>query len=137
MQHCPDGEDHDERGQRRPQRPALEGPHEDVGQQDRLPDDGSGCYPSVPFAAKDFPYLRDTGKRLNLMLRLVAAWNKAQYVDTYGPTIGHDMCKAPADRWIEPLQPTSPAAPAHPNAKGEEAMARAVLERLAKGRGRD
>jgi lysophospholipase L1-like esterase len=101
-----------------------------VGYPDLLPDDGSGCYPSVPFAAQDFPYLRDTGKRLNLMLRLVAASQRAEYVDTYGPTIGHDMCKAPTDRWIEPLQPTSPAAPAHPNAKGEAAMADAVLQRL-------
>ncbi|WP_406376073.1 SGNH/GDSL hydrolase family protein [Streptomyces sp. NBC_00647] len=106
-----------------------------VGYPDLLPDDGSGCYPTVPFAAKDFPYLRDTGKRLNLMLRTVARLNRAEYVDTYGPTVGHDMCKAPADRWIEPLRPTSPAAPAHPNAKGQEAMARAVLERLAKGSG--
>jgi lysophospholipase L1-like esterase len=101
-----------------------------VGYPDLLPDDGSGCYPSVPFAAKDFPYLRDTEKRLNLMLRLVAAWNHAQYVDTYRPTRGHDMCQAPADRWIEPLQPASPAAPAHPNAKGEDAMAQAVLGAL-------
>ncbi|MFG2793922.1 SGNH/GDSL hydrolase family protein [Streptomyces sp. NPDC048419] len=107
-----------------------------VGYPDLLPDDGSGCYPSVPFAAGDFPYLRDTGKRLNLMLRLVAASNHAEYVDTYGPTRGHDMCKAPDVRWIEPLQPASPAAPAHPNAKGEQAMARAVLERLGKGHGR-
>ena len=101
-----------------------------VGYPDLLPDDGSGCYPSAPFAAKDFPYLRDTGKRLNLMLRVVAALNGAEYVDTYGPTVGHDMCKAPADRWIEPLQPASPAAPAHPNAKGEAAMAGAVLKQL-------
>lgn len=106
-----------------------------VGYPDLLPDDGSGCAPSVPFATKDFPYLRDTGKRLNLMLRLVARWNHAEYVDTYGPTIGHDMCKSPAERWIEPLQPTSPAAPAHPNAKGEEAMAGAVWQRLTQGRG--
>ncbi|MFF5018869.1 SGNH/GDSL hydrolase family protein [Streptomyces sp. NPDC001165] len=107
-----------------------------VGYPDLLPDDGSGCFPSVPFAQRDFPYLRDTEKRLNLMLRLVAAWNRAEYVDTYGPTVGHDMCKAPADRWIEPLQPASPAAPAHPNAKGEVAMAQAVLDRLERGRGR-
>ena len=107
-----------------------------VGYPDLLPDDGSGCYPAVPFATGDFPYLRDTGKRLNLMLRLVAGANRAEYVDTYGPTRGHDMCKAPDVRWIEPLQPASPAAPAHPNAKGEEAMARAVLERLGKGHGR-
>ncbi|MFS8198149.1 SGNH/GDSL hydrolase family protein [Streptomyces sp. CWNU-52B] len=101
-----------------------------VGYPGLLPDDGSGCYPSVPFAAKDFPYLRDTGKRLNLMMRVVARLNRAEYVDTYGPTIGHDMCKDPAVRWIEPLQPASPAAPAHPNAKGEAAMARAVLKQL-------
>ncbi|MGW3288144.1 SGNH/GDSL hydrolase family protein [Streptomyces sp. NPDC001002] len=106
-----------------------------VGYPDLLPDDGSGCYPSAPFAAKDFPYLRDTGKRLNLMLRLVAAVNGAEYVDTYKPTIGHDMCKAPADRWIEPLQPASPAAPAHPNAKGEAVMATAVLNRLERRHG--
>ncbi|MFH0173424.1 SGNH/GDSL hydrolase family protein [Streptomyces cacaoi] len=106
-----------------------------VGYPDLLPDDGSGCAPSVPFATQDFPYLRDTGKRLNLMLRLVARWNHAEYVDTYGPTIGHDMCKPPAERWIEPLQPTSPAAPAHPNAKGEVAMAGAVWQRLTHGRG--
>ena len=101
-----------------------------VGYPDLLPDDGSGCYPTVPFAAKDFPYLRDTGKRLNVMLRAVALLNRADYVDTYGPTVGHDMCKAPADRWIEPLRPTAPAAPAHPNAKGEEAMARALAGTL-------
>ncbi|MFG2352146.1 SGNH/GDSL hydrolase family protein [Streptomyces sp. NPDC048521] len=107
-----------------------------VGYPDLLPDDGSGCYPQVPFAQRDFGYLRDTEKRLNLMLRLVAGVNRAEYVDTYGPTVGHDMCKAPADRWIEPLQPASPAAPAHPNAKGEAAMAQAVLDRLDSGRGR-
>ncbi len=108
-----------------------------VGYPDLLPDDGSGCYPSVPFASKDFPYLRDTEERLNLMLHLVADRNRTEYVDTYGPTRGHDMCKAPADRWIEPLQPASPAAPAHPNAKGEQAMALTVLERLGMGHGHD
>ncbi|OLZ61976.1 GDSL family lipase [Streptomyces sp. IMTB 2501] len=104
-----------------------------VGYPDLLPDDGSGCFPQVPFARRDFAYLRDTEKRLNLMLRVVAGLNRADYADTYTPTIGHDMCKAPADRWIEPLQPTAPAAPAHPNAQGEQAMARAVLARLDEG----
>ncbi|MEU8790935.1 SGNH/GDSL hydrolase family protein [Streptomyces sp. NPDC048643] len=106
-----------------------------VGYPDLLPDDGTGCYPTVPFAAKDFPYLRDTEKHLNVMLRAVALLNRADYVDTYGPTVGHDMCKAPADRWIEPLRPTSPAAPAHPNAKGEEAMAQALVKTLGRGAG--
>ncbi|MCN9240588.1 SGNH/GDSL hydrolase family protein [Streptomyces sp. RY43-2] len=106
-----------------------------VGYPDLLPDDGVGCFPTVPFGSKDFPYLRDTEKRLNSMLRTVAERHHVEYVDTYGPTRGHDMCKAPEDRWIEPLQPTSPAAPAHPNAKGEAVMAQAVLDHLDKGHG--
>lgn len=101
-----------------------------VGYPDLLPDDGVGCRPAVPFADKDFGYLKDTEKKLNTMLRRQAWAAHAEYVDTYRPTIGHDMCKAPADRWIEPLVPASPAAPAHPNAKGEQAMATAVLDRV-------
>jgi lysophospholipase L1-like esterase len=101
-----------------------------VGYPDLLPDDGIGCRPAVPFADGDFAYLRDTEKRVNAMLALQARAAHATYVDTYAPTIGHDMCKAPADRWIEPLSPASPAAPAHPNALGEQAMAAAVLDRL-------
>jgi hypothetical protein len=48
-------------------------------------------------------------------------------VDTYAPSQGHDACAAPASRWLEPLLPSSPAAPLHPNAAGERAMAVAVL----------
>ncbi len=101
-----------------------------VGYPDLLPDDGVGCFPAVPFAAGDFPYLRDTEKKLNTMLRFEALLHGATYVDTYSPTVGHDMCRPPADRWIEPLTPAAPAAPAHPNAKGEQAMAAAVRQRL-------
>lgn len=101
-----------------------------VGYPDLMPEDGIGCRPAVPFADGDFAYLRDTEKRLNAMLSLQARASHATYVDTYTATIGHDMCKAPADRWIEPLTPASPAAPAHPNALGEQAMAAAVLDRL-------
>jgi lysophospholipase L1-like esterase len=101
-----------------------------VGYPDLLPDDGVGCFPAVPFAAGDFGYLRDTEKKLNTMLRAQALLHGDAYVDTYGPTVGHDMCEDPAVRWIEPLVPTSPAGPAHPNAKGEQAMAEAVLQRV-------
>ena len=101
-----------------------------VGYPDLLPDDGVGCFPAVPFAAGDFAYLRDTEKKLNAMLGLEALLHGASYVDTYTPTVGHDMCRPPADRWIEPLVPAAPAAPAHPNAKGEQAMAAAVRQRL-------
>ncbi|MFF3560755.1 SGNH/GDSL hydrolase family protein [Streptomyces sp. NPDC002574] len=101
-----------------------------VGYPDLLPDSGVGCRPAVPFADGDFAYLRDTEKRLNAMLARRAKAARATYVDTYTPTVGHDMCTAPGVRWIEPLTPASPAAPAHPNALGEKAMAAAVLEGL-------
>lgn len=53
-------------------------------------------------------------------------------MDTYTPTIGHDMCRPVGERWIESLAPQTPAAPAHPNALGEQAMATAVTNALAK-----
>jgi len=102
-----------------------------VGYPDLLPDDGVGCFPAVPFAAGDFGYLRDTEKTLNAMLRTQARQAGARYVDTYRPTVGHDMCTAPGVRWIEPLVPAAPAAPAHPNALGEQAMATAALPVIA------
>ncbi|WP_405583650.1 SGNH/GDSL hydrolase family protein [Streptomyces sp. NBC_01190] len=103
-----------------------------VGYPDLFPNDGVGCTSqTTPFAAGDFAYMRDTEKRLNGMLARTAAWNHAGYVDTNTPTIGHDMCQLPADRWIENLAPASPAAPAHPNALGEQAMAKATARHLA------
>lgn len=95
-----------------------------------VPDSGVGCRPDVQMADGDVPYLRDTGKRLNAMLRIAAGVNRAKFADTYTPSIGHDVCKPPADRWVEPLVPANPAAPFHPNATGEERMAVAVLAKL-------
>jgi hypothetical protein len=56
-----------------------------------------------------------------------AAANNATYVDTYGGSIGHDFCQPTGVKWVEGLVPTSPAAPVHPNALGEQAMAQQVL----------
>ncbi|WP_407702780.1 SGNH/GDSL hydrolase family protein [Streptomyces xylophagus] len=98
-----------------------------VGYPDLFPDDGVGCTSSaVPIAAGDFAYLRDTEKKLNAMLASQASANGAGYVDTYTPSTGHDMCRPAGERWIEPLVATAPAAPAHPNALGQQAMATAV-----------
>lgn len=83
-----------------------------------LPETGSGCWPQVPLAWADVPYLRATEKRLNTMLASVAAANGARYVDTYTAAIGHDACKSSSTRWVEPLVPGNTAAPFHPNARG-------------------
>jgi lysophospholipase L1-like esterase len=92
-----------------------------------LPDSGNGCWPAVPIAFGDVPYLRGVEKALNSMLATVAAANNATYVDTYTASIGHDVCQRPGVKWVEGLIPTSPAAPFHPNALGERGMARQVL----------
>ncbi|MEU5423581.1 SGNH/GDSL hydrolase family protein [Streptomyces sp. NPDC020667] len=101
-----------------------------VGYPSIMPDSGIGCFPAVPIAAGDVPYLRDTEKALNAMLKQQADKAHVRYADTYGPAVGHDTCAPAADRWIEGVQPESPAAPFHPNARGEAAMATAVQTTL-------
>jgi len=94
-----------------------------VGYPAVLPDVGNGCYPQMPVAYADVPYLRDKEKELNSMLAAQAATNGAVYVDTYTPSIGHDACQLPVIRWIEPVVPVSPAAPVHPNLQGMQGLA--------------
>jgi len=101
-----------------------------VGYPALLPDEGPGCFPVVPFSAGDVAWLRGIEKDLNATLEVRAAAAGATYVDTYTPTIGHDMCQLPGTKWIEGLLPTAPAAPVHPNALGMQAMGAAVLDAL-------
>ncbi|WP_019633693.1 SGNH/GDSL hydrolase family protein [Actinomadura atramentaria] len=90
-----------------------------------LPAQGDGCFPWVPIAKGDVPYLRGVQTQLNTMLAEQAAQNGVTVVDTTEP--GHDTCQAdPTKRWIEGI-PTQWAAPAHPNQNGERAMADLTL----------
>lgn len=98
-----------------------------VGYPAILPDVAPGCWPSLPVAPGDVPYLRGTEKALNAMLAARAAAAGATFVDVYPPSIGHDACQLPGARWVEPLIPLSPAAPIHPNSLGMQGMAAAVL----------
>ncbi|WP_299541866.1 SGNH/GDSL hydrolase family protein [uncultured Streptomyces sp.] len=91
-----------------------------------MPDDGTNCPSVVSIAKKDAPWLRDIHKRLNSVIAKQAADRGATYVDTYTKSVGHDICKPSGTRWMEPLI-ASGAAPFHPNATGERAMADAVL----------
>ena len=101
-----------------------------VGYPDILPNTGTGCYPDVPLAHGDVPYLRATEMALNRTLARAAAASHATFVDTYRATIGHDVCQRPGTRWVEGLIPASPAFPFHPNGRGQQAMARQVLAAL-------
>jgi len=95
-----------------------------------LPSTGTGCWPDVPLAHGDVPYLRATEQALNRVLARAAAANGATFVDTYRATIGHDVCQRPGTRWVEGLVPASPAYPFHPNRRGQQAIARQVLAAL-------
>jgi hypothetical protein len=97
-----------------------------VGYPAILPDTGNGCFPTIPITPGDVPYLRAKEKELNSAIQTVAGANNAVYVDTYTPSIGHDGCAPAATRWVEPLVPAAGAAPLHPNANGEQAMANTV-----------
>ncbi|WP_018654135.1 SGNH/GDSL hydrolase family protein [Actinomadura flavalba] len=93
-----------------------------------LPATGTGCFPWVPIAKGDVPYLRDVQTWLNTMLAEQAAATGVTLVDTAEP--GHDTCQPdPRKRWIEGT-PTQWAAPAHPNQNGSRAMADLTLAAL-------
>lgn len=93
-----------------------------------------GCWPIVPVTNKDMTYLYETFQKLNAMVARAARRGGAELVDTYTPTIGHDMCKGPKVRYAEAFGPSvndlAIGVPAHPNSAGARAQARAVLDYL-------
>src|ERR671915_232868 len=84
-----------------------------------FPEQGTaGCWPQMPVADGDIAYLREKQKELNAMLVEQAAANGVGVIDWYEASIGHDACKPPGIRWVEPAIPANPAAPVHPNIFG-------------------
>lgn len=100
-----------------------------VGYPTALPP-GDGCWPFLPLGRADVAYLRESEEKLNRVLAEQAKAHQAGYADTATPSKGHDMCAKTKVKWVEDLVPGSPALSLHPNAKGEQAMAEAVLRLL-------
>ncbi|HZS20218.1 MAG TPA: SGNH/GDSL hydrolase family protein [Pseudonocardiaceae bacterium] len=94
-----------------------------------LPPTG-GCYPVMPIARGDVPYLDGFEQQLNAMLASQASRHDAVFVDSYARSEGHDTCQLPGVKWVEAVTPTSPAAPVHPNAAGMRAVAGFALDTL-------
>jgi len=77
-----------------------------------------GCWPQMPVADGDIKYLRKKEQELNAMIAEQAAANNVGVIDWYEASIGHDACKPPGIRWVEPAVPANAAAPVHPNLLG-------------------
>jgi lysophospholipase L1-like esterase len=92
-----------------------------------FPETGFGCWPQMPIGYADVPYLRAKQRQLNAMIATQAAAKGATLVDWYGASIGHDTCKSPLVRWVEPVAPVNPAAPIHPNLAGMRGAADALI----------
>ncbi len=99
-----------------------------VGYPALLPADPAACGPVLgrTLPPGDLAFLAEQEQRLNTVLRKQAQDGGAVFVDTYTPSAGHDMCAGEAARWIEPPFPAAGRAPLHPNAAGQQAMARVV-----------
>jgi lysophospholipase L1-like esterase len=100
-----------------------------VGYPDLFPQSG-GCWPAVPLAAGDVAYLRGIEVKANAMLAADAQAAGDTFVNTYAPTTGHDFCQPESTRDVEGLLPGSLALPFHPNIRGQQVMADAVLTAL-------
>lgn len=94
-----------------------------VGYPDILPTNSNGCWPSMPLTETDVPYLNSVENDLNSMLATESQANGATFVNTYTASEPHNACTPEGTRWVEPIIPDSLAAPVHPNATGEAAMA--------------
>jgi lysophospholipase L1-like esterase len=92
-----------------------------------------GCFPKMPVARGDLPYLRGIQWTLNDAVRRAAAATGATYVNLNTVSEGHDACKPMGVRWVEPvLQGTNPVI-VHPNALGEAQMAAQAIKVLRLG----
>lgn len=89
-----------------------------------------GCYPQMPVATGDVPYLRQLQATLNDAVRRAAAAAGATYVDLNTVSNGHDACQPIGVRWVEPVVGGTNPVIVHPNALGEAKMAEQAIKVL-------
>lgn len=97
-----------------------------LGYPEILPPTG-GCFPRMPVAKGDVPYLYDIQSTLNSAVERAAKHTDSTYVDMTERSTGHDACQRLGTRWIEPPGGTNPVI-VHPNALGERHMADAAIK---------
>jgi lysophospholipase L1-like esterase len=89
-----------------------------------------GCFPVLPIARGDVPYLRSLQSTLNDAVRRAAEATGTTYVDLAAASTGHDACTPLGTRWVEPVLTTTNPVIVHPNALGERQMAAQAAAQL-------
>jgi lysophospholipase L1-like esterase len=103
-----------------------------VGYPDLAPSDKSKCAPGVdlPIATGDVPYLYGINALVNQVWASTATAAGVEYVDTYTPGQGHDVCQLVGTRWVEGITNITNGGPIHPNGDGMQAFANLVEAKL-------
>jgi hypothetical protein len=89
-----------------------------------------GCFPRMPVASGDVPYLRSIQASLNDAVRRAADVTGAVYVDFSTASEGHDACQPIGTRWIEPVLAGTNPVIVHPNPLCEAQMAARTMTAL-------
>ena len=81
----------------------------------------SGTCERLPIDPAEISFVREVNRRLAAALGRGARASRAEYVDMWAASAGHDVCAA--EPWVAGLQPEQPAAPLHPYAEHQAAVA--------------
>jgi len=92
----------------------------------------TGVCPAVlPFADGDYAYLYSVEQKLNLAVENAAKAGGAKYVDTFGPSTGHDACAADGQAWIQGKDLNLlRAASYHPRYEGQAGVASLTFKKI-------
>ncbi|GAA1610122.1 SGNH/GDSL hydrolase family protein [Kribbella sancticallisti] len=71
-----------------------------IGYPKIAPETGT-CPDILPFSDGDYAYLYSIEQKLNLAVENAALAGGATYVDTFGPSTGHDACAPDGQAWIQ------------------------------------
>ncbi|RSM38300.1 SGNH/GDSL hydrolase family protein [Amycolatopsis balhimycina DSM 5908] len=97
----------------------------------RIAPENGYCPDVLPFADGDYAWLNQVERDLNQALEDAAANGDAEFVDTYGPSRGHDACARGGSAWINGKdQDVFAAAAYHPVKAGMAGVAAVVLKAL-------
>ncbi|MDA3649277.1 SGNH/GDSL hydrolase family protein [Saccharopolyspora indica] len=88
------------------------------------------CPDVIPIADGDYSYADEIEQQLNAAIAGAAERTGVTFVDTYGPSLGHDACATGGAAWINGQRLSPFAAPYHPFASAMAAQASIIADVL-------